>query len=62
MLFVLFEAALTETEVIACHAIKSEFSAIYGFLATITSKPSLIGTRGLFLLNLFVDLLLNGLR
>ena len=57
MLFVLFEAALAETEVIACHAIKSEFSAIDRFLATIASEPSLICTRGLFLLNLFIYLL-----
>ena len=59
MLFVLLEAALAETEVIACHTIKSEFSAIDRFLAAIASKPSLIGTRGLFLLYLFIDLLLN---
>ncbi len=61
MLFVLFEAALTETEVIACHAIKSKFSAINRFLATIASKPSLVSTRGLFLLYLVINLLLNGL-
>jgi hypothetical protein len=58
MIFVSLIATLTETEVIAGGTIKPVLTAIYRFLAPITSKPCLILSGSFLLFNLLFNLLL----
>ena len=59
VLFILSVASLTETEVIACVAVKPELASLYRLLASITCKPSLKLTGGLLSFDLLINLLLN---
>jgi hypothetical protein len=57
--FILSVASLTETEVIACVAVKPKLASFYRLLAAVACKPSLKLTGGLLSFNLLVNLLLN---
>ena len=59
VLFILSVASLTETEVIACVAVKPELPSFYRLLASVTCKPSLKLTGGLLSFDLLINLLLN---